>query len=140
MTNKLVFLFMILAIAVIACTAQTSDTPLPDDSKMTDASANQADSPSDPGVKEFTMTAFQFGFDPATITVKQGDTVRIKVTSTDVVHSLVIPEYGIDERLPPSEEHVVEFVADKAGEFPFRCGVYCGEEHREMVGKVIVEE
>ncbi|MFH1916489.1 MAG: cupredoxin domain-containing protein [Nanoarchaeota archaeon] len=128
------------AIANIACTAQTSDTPppLPDDSTMADTPADQAGSPS--GVKEFTMTAFQFGFDPATITVKKGNTVRIKVTSTDVVHSLVIPEYGIDERLPPSEEKVVEFVADTTGEFPFRCGVYCGEDHNEMIGRIVVEE
>lgn len=90
-------------------------------------------------VKEFTITARQFEFEPATITVKQGDKVRLKVTSTDVEHGFSIKEYNINKNLRPGKTETIEFVADKAGEFEFRCSVYCGSGHPNMEGKLIVQ-
>jgi len=90
-------------------------------------------------VKEFTMTAKQWAFDPAIITVKQGDTVRLKITSTDVAHGFALTDFNVKVDLAPNKEETVEFVADKKGEFTFFCSVMCGEGHRDMTGKLVVE-
>ena len=71
--------------------------------------------------------------------MKLGDKVRLKVKSIDVDHGLAIPEFGVNLILKPNELQTVEFVADKKGEFPFFCSVYCGVGHGGMRGKLIVE-
>jgi cytochrome c oxidase subunit II len=89
-------------------------------------------------VKEFTMTAKQFQFDPSVITVNQGDRVRIKITSLDVTHGFALPDFNINQTLEPGKEVMVDFIADKKGEYPFHCSVICGEGHKEMTGKLVV--
>lgn len=90
-------------------------------------------------VKEFTMTAKQFAFDPAEITVKQGDKVRINIKSIDVEHGFSLPDFNINVNLTPGINRLVEFTADKKGKFIFSCSVMCGQGHKDMVGKLIVE-
>ncbi|MEE9405842.1 MAG: cupredoxin domain-containing protein [Candidatus Aenigmarchaeota archaeon] len=92
-----------------------------------------------PVVREFTMEAKQFEFVPDTITVNQGDTVRLMITSTDVKHGFNLPIFEIKVDLPPGETVEVEFVADKKGTFPFRCHVFCGTGHYSMMGTLVVE-
>ena len=90
-------------------------------------------------VKEFTMTAKKWVFDPSVITVKQGDKVRLKITSTDVTHGFALTEFNVKVDLVPGKEETVEFIADKKGEFTFFCSVMCGEGHLDMKGKLVVE-
>jgi cytochrome c oxidase subunit 2 len=90
--------------------------------------------------REFAITARRFEFSPSTITVNKGDKVKITITSTDVPHGFSIEEYGIDEKLNPNEPVVVEFIADKAGTFTYRCSVPCGAGHAAMSGTLIVRE
>ncbi len=90
-------------------------------------------------IKEFTVTAKQFVFEPTIIEVNKGDKVKLIVTSTDLSHGFSILEYGINERVNPGESIIVEFIADKEGEFTMFCSVYCGENHSEMKGKLIVK-
>lgn len=90
-------------------------------------------------VKEFTMTAKQFEFVPNTITVNQGDTVKLTITSIDVTHGFNLPDFGINERLNPGKPVTVEFVADKKGTFTFACSVPCGSGHSGMSGRLVVE-
>lgn len=89
--------------------------------------------------KEFSMIAKQWSFEPAEVIVNRGDTVRLRVKSIDVPHGIVIKEYGIDEKLERDEEVTIEFVADKSGEFVFYCNVFCGKEHQDMEGKLVVK-
>ena len=90
-------------------------------------------------VKEFNMTVKQWAFDPEVITVKKGDSVRIKIKSIDVSHGFSLPEFGFDQKLEPGKEVTVEFIASKKGEFTFFCSVLCGQGHRDMKGKLVVE-
>lgn len=92
-----------------------------------------------PVVKEFTITAKSWEFSPGTITVNKGDKVRLKITSTDVTHSFLLVDYSINTKLEPGQTQIVEFTADKAGSFSFRCGVPCGSGHKEMTGTLIVK-
>ncbi len=85
-------------------------------------------------IKEISIDAFKFGYSPDTITVNKGDTVRITINNLDTLHGLRIPELGI------SGKNTVEFTADKAGTFTWRCNSYCGSGHMGMSGKLIVTE
>ena len=91
------------------------------------------------GIKEFTMTAKQWDFQPEEIRVKKGDTVLLKVKSIDVRHGFASLAYGFNIILNPGKEEVVEFIADKTGTFSFLCTVPCGVGHSGMTGKIIVE-
>ncbi|PIR42648.1 hypothetical protein COV25_01495 [candidate division WWE3 bacterium CG10_big_fil_rev_8_21_14_0_10_35_32] len=87
---------------------------------------------STPAVKEFTVESFYddkgMWFSLKEITVNKGDTVKIKVKNIKGVHDFNIDEYGIKVETPLNEEVIIEFVADKAGEFIY----YCSKpEHRE---------
>ncbi len=90
-------------------------------------------------VVEIRMTAKQFEFSPNTIRVKKGQTVRIILTSADVMHGFALPDYNINVPVSKGEERVIEFVADKTGNFQFFCSIMCGAGHASMRGTLIVE-
>lgn len=85
------------------------------------------------------MGVRQYVWEPATITAKKGELVRLIIHNADVKHGLVIPDLGIMEGDIPSEGAVIEFSASKTGTFEFFCSVYCGEGHMEMRGKIIIQ-
>jgi len=78
-------------------------------------------------VKEFTMTAYfdEKGkwFSLKEMTVKKGDNVRLTITNTKGMHNFNIDELGIKKELPLNTPVVVEFTADKAGEFVYYCAM-----------------
>lgn len=89
-------------------------------------------------VKEYTMKANQFDFEPSTITASVGDTVKLHITSEDVAHGFALPDFGISKTLNPGETVDIEFVADKKGTFNFFCNVQCGLGHGGMRGQLVV--
>ena len=89
---------------------------------------------------EFKMIAKNWEFDPSVITVKKGEKVRLFITALDHDHGIKIPAYDIDQMLPKGSTATIEFTADKAGTFEFKCSVYCGKGHRRMKGQLVVEE
>jgi cytochrome c oxidase subunit 2 len=84
--------------------------------------------------------ARRFAFDPAEITVKQGETVRLKLISDDVPHSLLVKELGINNTVTKSNPAKVVFTANSPGVFQGRCGRFCGSGHGQMVFTVHVTE
>lgn len=119
---------------------QQSSQPSSPLNQNTDADTElQQPAPSVPTTKSFTITASQWAFSPNTITVKQGDTVRLRVNSIDVAHGLLIQGYNINKTINPGETVQIEFVADKKGTFTFLCSVQCGAGHPDMRGKLVVE-
>ena len=102
--------------------------------------ALSADAPkpfvADPKAKEvtITMSAYKYAFDPGDITVYEGQRVTIVITATDRKHGFKLDAFNIDVTLPQGEPTTVTFVADKVGEFPFKCSVFCGLGHSDMKG------
>lgn len=84
------------------------------------------------------MGVRQYVWEPATITVKKGELVRLIIHNADVKHGLVIPDLGVNQDIP-EDGAVVEFVASKVGTFEFFCSVWCGEGHMEMRGKIVIQ-
>lgn len=93
-----------------------------------------------PEVREFKMTARKYKFDPNLITVKQGDHVRLMITALDREHGFKLEGYGVNQKLIKGDPATIEFTADKAGTFTFRCSEVCGMWHLKMKGKLLVEK
>ena len=129
------FYLSILLFAVAIAVGCSSQSEQPVDPEVTDVPEV-----TDGEVKEFNVMAKSWEFDPSTITVNKGDTVRLSVESIDVRHGIAIPEFRINEVLEPGSKVEIEFVADKAGTFDFSCSVPCGSGHRQMKGTLVVNE
>lgn len=91
-------------------------------------------------VVEINITANKNVWDPTLITVKAGDTVRIKLVNEDPYdHGFAIEAFGINKRMFAKQTDTIEFIASKKGDFVFYCSVPCGEGHFEQTGHFIVE-
>jgi len=103
--------------------------------------AAQTPGPATPAeVRQFTMTARRYQFDPSVITVKKGQLVRLIITAADRNHGFKLEEFGINQLLKKNQPAIIEFTASKAGTFIFRCSEFCGLGHAKMKGKLVVEE
>lgn len=85
------------------------------------------------------VVAKRFAFEPARIEVTEGERVRLVVTSADGVHGVEIKKFKVNKRIPRGGEPVnIEFVAAAAGEYPILCSEYCGADHDDMKGMLVV--
>src|SRR5512136_1843911 len=91
-----------------------------------------------PVTHRITLTAAQFAFDPPVLRVNQGDHVIITLQAADVAHGFYLDGYGLEARVEPGTTQQVEFVADRAGKFRYRCAVSCGALHPFMIGELVV--
>jgi cytochrome c oxidase subunit 2 len=74
------------------------------------------------------------------IHVRQGEQVRIRLTSEDVTHGFYIPDLNVNAgQISPGQFKLVEFTANTKGTFTFYCNNLCSHEHGAMVGKLVVE-
>jgi heme/copper-type cytochrome/quinol oxidase subunit 2 len=90
-------------------------------------------------VKTIDVVASRFQFEPATISVMQGDSVRLRLRSADRSHSLALKAFRVKTLIPKGGEVVtVDFVADQVGTFEFICAEYCGTGHSGMKGRLVV--
>jgi cytochrome c oxidase subunit 2 len=89
--------------------------------------------------KEIRMTAKKYEYDPAVITVKEGEHVSLIITALDHDHGFKIDALHIDQLLKKGEPTTIEFTADTSGTFPFQCSHFCGLGHKGMKGELIVE-
>ncbi len=79
-------------------------------------------------------------FAPPVITVNKGDTVVLKLISSDVIHGFSLKDFGIfiNDGIHPGRPQLVTFSADKSGKFTFACNAICGSHHENMFGTIIV--
>lgn len=89
------------------------------------------------------LVAVRSSFEPNKIEVNQGDKVTIYITNieqtTDELHGFGLLEYNMNVVIDPGETKVIEFIADKAGVFPYYCTNFCSALHQEMQGYLLVK-
>lgn len=88
------------------------------------------------GAQEITVTV-QGGYEPAHIRLRRGVPARLlfdRRETSACSEELVLADFGIRRFLPPHQRTAIEFTPDRAGTFPFTCGM--GMLH----GQVTVEE
>ena len=92
------------------------------------------------GVHEIQVTLRKYEFSPGTLHVRKGEQVKLVMTAADHDHGFKLDDFNINQKIPKGTTVVVEFAADKAGTFQFRCSSVCGIGHRGMKGTLVVEE
>jgi len=91
-------------------------------------------------VHEIQVTLRKYEFNPGSLRVKKGERVKLVMTAADHDHGFKLDDFNINQKIPKETTVVVEFTADKAGTFQFRCSNVCGIGHRGMKGTLVVEE
>ncbi len=98
------------------------------------------------------VVARRYAFDPPVIRVDEGDEVRLRFASLDVVHGMHLEGYDLDVTIEPLRREVelrraggpaetvreVVFAASQAGRFRYRCSKTCGAMHPFMGGELVV--
>jgi len=86
------------------------------------------------------ITAKRFEYNPSEIRLKKGVPVVLELTTLDRLHGFTCPDLGLRTDIQPGKVTRVRLVPAKTGTFPFRCDIFCGDGHEDMVGTFIVEE
>ncbi len=63
---------------------------------------------------------------------------KLIMRSTDVIHSVFIPEFRAKQDVVPGRYTYLWFYPTKAGEYHLTCTEYCGTSHSDMRAKVVV--
>ncbi len=74
------------------------------------------------------------------LTIPVNQTVKLHMTSQDVIHSFYIPAFRVKQDVLPGQYTTEWFRPTKVGEYHLFCAEYCGAEHSGMIGKVVVME
>lgn len=73
------------------------------------------------------------------IHIPVGETVRVRLTTADVIHSFWVPQLAPKTDTVAGQVNTAWLRADRAGRYPGRCAEYCGLEHAMMDFLVVAE-
>ncbi|GEM_PF-5890058 len=89
---------------------------------------------------EMNMVVENWRWIPNVLRVKQGSRVILHIRSRNATHAFLLKDYRLKVMLPQDKTTTVEFTADKAGTFRWRCGRPCGKGCAKMLGTLTVLE
>ncbi|MDS0283225.1 cytochrome c oxidase subunit II [Haloarcula onubensis] len=72
------------------------------------------------------------------LVLPKGADVRFTMTSSDVIHSLYIPEFGVKQDIFPGQETIARTRPTENGSYRLYCAELCGSGHSRMQATVIV--
>lgn len=70
--------------------------------------------------------------------IPEGKTVKLIMTSEDVIHSFFVPDFRVKHDLPPGRYTSLWFTPVGTGEHQVFCTEYCGDGHSQMLAKIHV--
>src|SRR3974390_1970511 len=85
------------------------------------------------------ITAKRFAFSPDKITLKKGQTVKLRIHSEDVTHGFFLRPLKLDEEIPAGQTTEVTVTPQTAGTFTTICDHFCGANHGNMNMTIVVE-
>jgi cytochrome c oxidase subunit 2 len=83
-----------------------------------------------PEARPVEVRASAGGFTPSRLTLRQGETTRILLTSADSEHCFAVDALRVEKRIVPGRATAVELAPDRAGAFAFHCCLHPGEAER----------
>src|SRR5439155_321080 len=85
------------------------------------------------------ISAKKFEFAPNVVTLKKGEPVTLRLSSTDRAHGLLINAFHIDLDVEGGKSTEITFTPAASGSFPAICDHYCGSGHGGMKMTFVVE-
>lgn len=86
------------------------------------------------------LGAKKFEYSQREIRVKKGEQVTFVITAEDFEHGFSLPDFNVRADLIPGKAVEVTFTPDRAGSFTYLCDNFCGDNHEDMNGTLIVED
>jgi len=74
------------------------------------------------------------------IKLKKGETYRLHLSSTDVLHGFSIQPLNLNFMVVPGYDYVLTITPTTSGEYAIVCNEFCGIGHHIMIGKILVTE
>lgn len=65
-------------------------------------------------------------------------TIALTLTSQDVIHSFFVPAFRVKQDVVPGKYTSQWFKPTRVGEYHIFCSQYCGTQHAQMIGRVVV--
>ena len=88
------------------------------------------------------MWAWQFKYPNGAINnelhIPVGQPIKLVMRSADVIHSLYVPAFRAKQDVVPGRYSGMWFEALQPGTFHLFCAEYCGQQHSDMITKVVV--
>ena len=91
-----------------------------------------------PAGSEIYLLARNYDWGNFTLELEKGAYYRLHLASADVRHAIMVKELGIRNSIAPGEVKIVELEPGKVGSFAIVCGEFCGTNHANMIGRLIV--
>jgi cytochrome c oxidase subunit II len=93
----------------------------------------------EPERRRIDVVARRFAFEPSEIDVSVGERIELAIKSADGVHGIEIKQLKIKRQIPRGDTAIrIEFTAPAAGRYPIVCSEYCGANHEDMKGALVV--
>lgn len=73
-----------------------------------------------------------------TLYIPENKSIKLDLTSLDVIHSIYIPSFRLKQDMAPGRDRSVWFVANTPGKYDLFCTEYCGLQHSYMYTAVVV--
>ena len=93
----------------------------------------------DNGPRVIEITAKRFAFTPNQITIKKGETVKLRLHSEDVTHGFFARPLKIDEDVEAGGTTEITLTPQAAGTYLIICDHFCGVNHGNMNMTIVVE-
>ena len=92
-----------------------------------------------PDARVIEIHAKRFSFSPATVTLRRGERVTIRLIGDDRAHGLLVKPLGIELDARPNEPDEISITPLQPGAYPAICDHYCGIGHGSMKMTFTVE-
>ena len=138
MNGKIASLVVCLSIAAgfVGTSSRNETAQVVQTAAQVQAQATSAQS----GPRTINITAKRFSFDPAEVTLKKGETVKLVLKSEDVTHGIFVRPLKLDQDIPAGKSVEVMITPQTAGKFTAICDHFCGVGHGNMKMTFVVEE
>ena len=88
---------------------------------------------------EFNYENGQYASDDGYLHIPVNTPIRFVLNSKDVIHSLFMPTFRVKKDVVPGRYNRFWAQATETGTFDIYCAEYCGQNHSQMLSKVVVE-
>jgi len=79
-------------------------------------------------------------FSPSQFEAKVGVALTLEIASVDFAHGFNMPDLKLRADLPPDTVTRIDLLFDKPGSYVFFCDNFCGDDHEDMFGKIVVSQ
>jgi heme/copper-type cytochrome/quinol oxidase subunit 2 len=86
------------------------------------------------------VTASRDGFRPATLKLRKGETVRLRLASADGEHCFAVDALRVEKRITPGRTTILDLTPTQAGSFRFHCCLESGAAADRESGRLVVSE